>query len=217
MRPAAFFDLDRTLLTANSGSLWVSRERRLGRLTIRQVAEATLMLIAYRLSVVDIEASMRKALAVYRGVAEATLAEWTREWYRAEVAHLVSAGARAALEEHRRRGHPVVLLTSSSPYVAAAVAEHLGLDGWISSRYEVRDGALTGEPLFPLCYGVGKVVHAERYAGEQGIDLGQSFFYSDSYTDLPMLERVGEPRVVNPDLRLRLHARWRRWPILAWR
>jgi HAD superfamily hydrolase (TIGR01490 family) len=216
MRPAAFFDLDRTLITVNSGDLWVKRERRLGRITLRQVAEATVLFIAYRLSVVDIEAAMRKALAVYRGEREERLARWTREWYMEAVAACVSPAARRALDEHRAVGHPLVLLTSSSPYLSAVVAEQLGLDAWISSRYEVHDGLLTGEPMLPICYGAGKVGYAERYAAESDVDLSRSYFYTDSYTDLPMLLRVGEPRVVNPDLRLRLYARWRGWPVLVW-
>jgi HAD superfamily hydrolase (TIGR01490 family) len=217
MRPAAFFDLDRTVITVNSGDLWMKRERRLGRLSLRHVAEGTALFLAYRLSVVDIEAAMRKALAIYRGEREADLRRWTREWYALEVAPCIAPRARRAMAEHRAAGHPLILLTSSSPYLSEIVAEDLGLDGWISSRYEVRDGTMTGEPVLPLCYGAGKVGHADRYAREEGIDLGRSFFYTDSYTDLPMLLAVGEPRVVNPDLRLRLYARWRGWPVLDWR
>jgi HAD superfamily hydrolase (TIGR01490 family) len=217
MRTAAFFDLDRTLLTVNSGDLWMKRERRLGRLSLRQLAEGTLLFLAYRLSVVDIEAAMRRALAVYRGESEENLRRWTREWYDLEVAPCVAAGARQAMAMHRAAGQPLILLTSSSPYLAEIVAEDLGLDGWISSRYEVRAGTLTGEPMLPLCYGPGKVGYADRYASERDIDLDRSFFYTDSFTDLPMLLRVGEPRVVNPDLRLRLYARWRGWPVQDWR
>jgi HAD superfamily hydrolase (TIGR01490 family) len=217
MAIAAFFDLDLTLLTVNSGSLWIRRERRLGRLSLRQVTEGMVLLAGYRLNLVDIEASIRKALAVYRGQAEEAIRAWTKEWYHQEVAHLVSTDARAALEEHREAGHRLVLLTSSSPYVSAAVTEHLGLDAWISSTYEVRDGLLTGEPVLPLCYGPGKVAHAEAYAARERIDLTQSCFYTDSYSDLAMLLCVGQPRAVNPDLRLRLYARWRGWPVLEWR
>ena len=217
MPVAAFFDLDRTLISVNSGRLWISRERRLRRISLRQLAEATVMLVAYRLSLVDMDASMRKALSVYRGEREEVLAAWTREWFDAEVRQWVSEGARRALDEHRAAGHLRVLLTSSSPYVSAIVGEHLELDGWISSRYEVKDGVLTGEPVLPLCYGPGKVTLAEAYAREHDVDLGRSFFYTDSYTDLPMLVRVGEPRVVNPDMRLRLAALRRGWPVLTWR
>jgi len=217
MKKAAFFDLDRTLLLVNSGALWMKRERRAGRITFKQVTEATLMLVEYRLSIIDIEASVRKALAVYKGEQEKNLDLWTREWFEEEVSRCISPGARPVLEEHRAAGHLLILLTSSSPYLSAAVSKHLSLDDWISSSYEVQNGIFTGEPIIPLCYGSGKVAYAEAYARGAGIDLDHCFFYSDSFTDLPMLQRVGEPRVVNPDLRLRLYARWRGWPVLDWR
>jgi len=83
-------------------------------------------------------------------------------------------------------------------------------------QYEVNDGRLTGEVIKPLCYGEGKVHYAEVLAAADGIDLDGSWFYTDSFTDLPMLERVGNPRIVNPDPRLRRLARQRDWPILDW-
>ena len=214
---AAYFDLDGTLLTVNSGRLWMQRERRLGRISRRQSLEATLLFVAYRLSIVDMYAAMHKALAVYRGEREETLARWTRDWYRDEVARHAAPGGRAALEAHRRQGRELVLLTSSSPYEARAASEHLGLDELLSSRYEVAEGLLTGEPVVPLCYGEGKVAYAEEHARRHGVDLARSYFYTDSYTDLPMLLRVGEPRVVNPDARLRWFALRRGWPVLDWR
>jgi len=213
----AFFDLDLTLLTVNSGKLWIQRERRQGRLDILQMLQAGMMLMAYRLGVIDMEAAMRKALVLYRGMPEKQLDQETSQWFQQEVAHRVAPGAWTALQRHRQAGHRLVLLTSTSPYLSAAACRHMDLHHWICSTYEVREGVFTGEPISPICYGRGKVVLAERYAAKAGVDLGRSFFYSDSFTDVPMLERVGRPRVVNPDLRLRFYARRRRWPVLNWR
>jgi phosphoserine phosphatase len=78
-------------------------------------------------------------------------------------------------------------------------------------------GRFTGVYVRPACYGAGKVTRAESFAVEHGIDLRQSYFYSDSYSDLPMLERVGQPRVVNPDPRLRRAAQRRGWSAESWR
>jgi HAD superfamily hydrolase (TIGR01490 family) len=217
MKIAAFFDLDRTLLSVNSGALWVQRERRLGRITYRQLIDATLMLLAYRLSMVNIEVSTRKALSHYKGVREEAMKQWTQEWYDQEIVHQVAPGALDALEEHRSAGHLLILLTTSSPYLARVVAKHLVRDSWISSNYEVKDGTFTGEPVLPICYGAGKVRYAESYARQAEVDLNSSYFYTDSFTDLPMLLRVGQPRVVNPDFRLKWYAHWRGWPILDWK
>lgn len=217
LNTAAFFDLDRTLITVNSGALWVRREYQRGRISHRQMAEAVLVLVGYRLSLLDVEATLRKAIKIYRGVSEELIDRRTHRWYHEEVADKVSAEALAALEHHRQAGHLLVLLTSSSPYVAAAATEHMKLDGWISSHYEIKDGLLTGEPVVPLSYGAGKVPNAEAFALAHDIDLDRSYFYTDSYSDLPMLLRVGEPRVVNPNLRLSLYARLHGWPRLRWR
>lgn len=78
------------------------------------------------------------------------------------------------------------------------------------------EGRLTGRVDRPICYGPGKVEHARRWAADHGIDLGASWFYSDSRSDLPMLEAVGSPEVVNPDPRLGFVARRRGWPIHRW-
>lgn len=216
-KAAAFFDLDLTLLTVNSGHLWMARERRMGRLSLRNTVEAFFKFIAYRLSIIDMEDAMRKALALYVGETEEDLDRWTREWYEDEVAHTVAPGAHQVLQHHRDRGHPLVLHTSSSLYLSRVVSKQLDLDDYICSRYEVgADGRFTGEPVFPLCYGAGKVTLAERWAAEAGVDLSRSYFYSDSYTDLPMLQRVGQPRVVNPDMRLKRYARKRGWTVLDW-
>ena len=216
MPAAAFFDLDGTLLTANSGGLWMRRERRLGRLSLWQVIEGTLYLFAYRFHALDMEQVTVRALRTVKGEQEETVRQWTVAWFYDEVVPHEAPGARAALAAHRDRGDRLVLLTSASRYESEAATDFFGLDDFLCTRYEVRDGLFTGDIIRPLCYGAGKVAHAERYAEEHGLDLAESTFYTDSFSDIPMLRRVGHPRVVRPDLRLRLTARLNRWPILDW-
>ena len=93
---------------------------------------------------------------------------------------------------------------------SSRLAAHLGIEHAICTRLHVADGIFDGTHMRPACYGAGKVHWAEAFAREHGVDLASSFFYTDSYSDLPMLERVGVQRVVNPDTRLRRHAqaRW---------
>ena len=217
MRTAAFFDLDGTLLTVNSANLWVRRERRLGRLRLGQLAQATLMLAGYRLGFLDMEGALRAALSTLRDVGEDDIRRQTREWWRDEVRPFIARGAKEVLAGHRARGDALVLLTSSSLYASEMAHADFGLDAVLCQRYEVREGRFTGEPLRPICYGAGKVEVAESWARDNGVDLSASAFYSDSLTDLPMLERVGHPFVVNPDPRLRRAARSRGWTILDWR
>jgi HAD superfamily hydrolase (TIGR01490 family) len=216
-RPAAFFDLDGTLLTVNSGRLWLLRERRAGRLRLRQAIRGVVWLALYRMGTIDIERAMSEALSTVRGLPEETLRGWTHEWFRSEVVPFTAPGAAAVIEAHRDAGHPLVLLTSSSPYASEVAVEHFGLDGYLSSHYEVEDGCFTGHFVRPLCFGAGKVARAEEWARGAGVDLDASWFYTDSATDLPMLERVGNPRPVHPDPRLRGIARAKSWPVLDWR
>jgi HAD superfamily hydrolase (TIGR01490 family) len=217
-RTAAFFDLDRTLIDVNSGLLYARHEYRNGRITTRQLLQSALWMGLYHLAVVDIESAYRKALAHYRGERASTLLQRTREWFESDVAHRLQPGGRAAIDEHRRLGHLAVLLTSSSPYLSETVTAAWGLDAWIANRFPTDgQGALLGGLEPPFCYGQGKVLRAERWAAEHEVDLAGSYFYTDSYSDLPMLDRVGHPRVVQPDPRLRRLARQRGWAVLDWK
>lgn len=216
MPAAAFFDLDGTLLTVNSARLWLRRERRRGRVSAWQLARALVMLGSYRVGILDMEAALRAGLRPIRGVSEEQIRAETRAWWEEDVRPFIAPGARSVLDRHRAAGDLLVLLTSSSRYAAEMARAEFGLEHTLFQVYEVRDGCLTGEPVLPVCYGPGKVAVAERWAREHDVDLASSSFYSDSSTDLPMLERVGHPFVVGPDPRLRRVARSRGWPILDW-
>lgn len=215
-RIAAYFDLDGTLLSVNSATLWLKREWRHRRISAWQVVRGVAFLMAYRVGIVDIENATREALATARGLEEDVVRGWTEEWFEKEVTPHAAPGGWPTVEAHREKGHVLVLLTSASSYEAEMAMRHFGMDHWISSSYEVKDGLFTGEPELPLCYGAGKIHHAEAHARKASIDVTSSFFYTDSFTDLPMLERVENPRVVNPDLRLQRLARRRGWPVLDW-
>lgn len=215
-RTAAFFDLDGTLLSVNSGQLWARQQWREGRLNLWQMGQAIFYMSAYTLGAIDMTRAMRAGLKTVVDRPEQEVRRWTERWYQQEVRPLAAPGAFAAVEDHRRRGHRLVLLTSSSPYEAEAARRHFALDDALSTIYETRQGRFTGELVLPLCFAEGKVIFAERYASRHQIDLETSFFYTDSITDLPMLERVGHPRVVQPDPRLKREAGRRRWQVLDW-
>lgn len=218
MHGAAFFDLDRTLIEVNSGYLYAKSERQAGRISAQQFMVSSFYIMLYYFSLVDIEAAYRKAATYYKGVSEEELNERTREWFDAEVASLLLPGAKAALEAHRQAGQPLVLLTSSSSYVCERAVETWNLDDWLANHFGVNeDGLLTGEVQSPLCYGEGKVLYAEQWSEKHNIRLEDSYFYTDSYSDRSMLYRVGHPRVVNPDPRLKRLAQKESWPIHDWK
>lgn len=212
----AFFDLDRTLLSINSGSGWVRSEYADGFITRWQLVRATVWLARYHLGLARMEQVLRDAIAAYAGHPEDELRERTRLFYERDVHHRVRPGALTALREHRAAGDRLVLLTTSSNYLSELVGAQLDLDDWLCSRFAIDDaGRLTGEPTV-LCFGPHKVRLAEAYARERGIALDDCAFYSDSITDAPMLEAVGRPVVVEPDPRLRRLARARGWAVEDW-
>jgi HAD superfamily hydrolase (TIGR01490 family) len=118
------------------------------------------------------------------------------------------------IESHRAQGHLVALLSSSTPYLATPLAEDLGIEHLLVSRLVIENGRFTGDVHRPICYGAGKIHWARRFAEEHDVDLAASWFYTDSVTDLPMLELVGHPEIVNPDPRLRREAKRRGWNIM---
>ncbi len=149
------------------------------------------------------------------GDSEADMIAKCEIWHRDHVAPFVAPAARVAVERHRQQGDLVVLATGSTAYAALPVARDVGIEHVLSSELEVVSGAFTGKPR-ALCFGRHKVVLAEQWAAAHGVDLAASYFYSDSYNDLPMLERVGTAIAVNPDARLARHAKQRGWPTARW-
>lgn len=213
----AFFDLDLTILARNSGTLWVKSELRTGHITRWQALKAFAWLTRYHLGFARLEDALLESISSLAGKLEKDVLARTRAFYEAEVRPLVRPGAQAAIERHRAQGDLLWLLTSSSNYLSEAVAAQLSLHGALCNRFEVdATGRYTGQPAGALCYGPGKVEVAKAFAKEKGVPLAECAFYSDSTSDLPMLEAVGHPVAVNPDPRLRRIALRRKWPVEDW-
>jgi HAD superfamily hydrolase (TIGR01490 family) len=212
---AAFFDMDNTLLRVETGMSWVRFLYRRGELPPRMLAKAIYWSALYKLAVLDMDAVFSKLTLALRGDSEHEMIAKCEIWYRDHVASEVAPAALVALEHHRQAGHVVVLATGSTQYAARPVARGVGIDHVLSSQLEVEGGTFTGRTA-ALCFGRHKVALAETWAAQHGVDLGASYFYSDSFNDLPMLERVGTAVAINPDARLRRHARKRGWPTRQW-
>lgn len=213
----AFFDLDRTLISRNSATLWLRSELANGRLSRLRALHAFTYVVRYSLGLVDIEDAIRRSVTTIAGQNEAEMAGRAVDFYGHFIRPIFRPGGRAALDAHRAAGDRLVLLTSSSNYVAEQVVRDLALDDFLCSRFEVdADGRYTGRLIEPLCYGRGKVELARRCADINGVGLASCAFYTDSIADLPMLEAVGEPAAVHPDPKLRRVARQRGWPVLDW-
>jgi HAD superfamily hydrolase (TIGR01490 family) len=213
---AALFDVDRTLVTVNTARLYVRWRLSLNQASLLDYARMTHVLFQYALGTLDVDKAARVAFQAVRGQDEALLRDECLAWYRRVVRPYISSHGRREVERARGEGQLVALLSASTPYLTEPLAEDLGIEHVICTRLEVADGVFTGAWEPPLCYGPGKVERARVWAAEHGVDLSRSTFYTDSISDLPMLEAVGTPRVINPDPRLRLLALRRRYPVESW-
>lgn len=211
----AFVDLDRTLIDVNSGRLWMRHEWKAGHLGWRDAALASWWLFRYALGDDDLVHALDRAASVYAGRSEADLAARIDAWFDADVAPRARPGALAAIQGHREAGDRVVLATSASQFAAQRARTTWGLDDAISTRIEVREGVVTGG-IAQYGFGRHKLDACAAWASANGVDLGACSFYTDSFSDLTLLEAVGRPVVVHPDRRLARVARSRGWPVVDW-
>lgn len=217
MPRAALFDLDRTLVRKETASLYVRYQRERGEATAQDALQVFYWVLQYTAGVIDAPEVAARALQRLRGVPEVVLASRCDDWYRTHVERYVCDEARRAVEHHRAKGHVLAVVTGATVYVTRPVARALGIPHLVTSELEVDDeGCFTGRFVPPLCYAEGKIARIRDLSKEQGFSLSEATFYSDSYTDLPLLERVAEPVCVNPDFRLRRVARARGWRIERW-
>ncbi len=217
MARAALFDLDRTLVRRETATLYVRWQREVGKATTRDLLRTMYWVAQYTLGILDAPAVAKRAVATLEGKPESEMIEECEAWFRSHVLPHVADEGRRAVERHRKAGDLVAIVTGATPYVARPLARMLEIDHVVASELEVDErGLFTGRPIEPLCYGTGKVTRTERLAEEHDFALTEAVFYTDSLTDLPLLERVGERVIVNPDPRLRRLAKTRGWPVERW-
>ncbi|WP_181788969.1 HAD family hydrolase [Streptomyces phytophilus] len=216
-RTAAFFDLDKTVI-AKSSTLTFSRSFYHGGLINRRaVLRSAYSQFVYLLGGADHEQTERM---------RAYLSDLCRGWNVAQVSDIVAETlhelidpiiydeAASLIEHHHLAGRDVVIVSSSGAEVVEPIGELLGADRTIATRMVVEDGHYTGEIDY-YAYGPAKAEAVRELAAAEGYDLARSYAYSDSITDVPLLETVGHPHAVNPDRALRREAEQRDWPVLS--
>ena len=210
---AAFFDLDRTLLGGASGPVISNALRKVGVLPDRPIPGESLL---YR--VFDTVGETLPAMLLTRQAARVA-SGWNRslvseagEIVAGKLLEVVQPFGRLLIKEHQDAGRPVVLATTSPYDLVAPLARLLGMDDVIATRYGERDGAYDGTIVGDFVWGPGKLSAVRSWAMSNGVNLANSFAYSDSVFDSPLLNAVGNPVAINPDPRLRLVAAIRRWP-----
>jgi HAD superfamily hydrolase (TIGR01490 family) len=211
---AALFDMDKTLLDTTSGMLYARFQYRTGQMGRLQLARVMWWGFLSRMGMLDMQDMIPKLVADAAGEDEVELRQQSDQWFVQDVLPHLTERGRQCVAEHQDQGHIMAIVSGSTQYVVGPLATYLGIPGrYVCTHLESEDGQLTGRVVEPVCLGPGKVVWAERFAAEYGVDLTASYFYTDSVSDLPLLERVGHPAAVNPDPRLKRLARRRGWPI----
>jgi HAD superfamily hydrolase (TIGR01490 family) len=213
---AAFFDLDRTLLRRSSALALAGSFRERGLISRWQLVRAVLWQFLFALRGASHEAVRRgaeDALIVLRGSTPEELRSLVADALEPVLRPLVYAEPLHLVEQHKQRGEPVYIVSATLQEIVQAIADDLGFDGALGTVCEVRDGVYTGRAVRAL-HAANKAEGVRELAAAEGFDLAECTAYSDSHTDIPFLEAVGHPVVVNPDGELRRIAAVRGWPVL---
>jgi HAD superfamily hydrolase (TIGR01490 family) len=212
-RIGAFFDMDKTLIAENSGSLYMKHRYEQGEIGGWELAKGLGAYLRYKVGLLDIRAWTQDMMFQFRGESERALAREAKEWLHEKVVGTIYPEAREIVRKHQEDGHVVAIVSGATKFVVAPLAAHLGIKHFLYTRLETERGRFTGRVIDPICFEEGKIYWLQQLVDEQGIDLARSYFYTDSITDLPVLELVGHPVVTNPDPLLYREAVRRRWPV----
>lgn len=218
---AAFFDVDNTIMQGASIYHFARGLHRRDFFTTGDIAKAAWQQVYFRLAGVEdpehIAKARSSALAFIAGHSVRELEEVGEQIFDEHMAHKIWPGTRALAQQHLDAGQCVWLVTAAPIEIAAVIARRLGLTGALGTVAEHVDGVYTGELVGELLHGEGKAVAVTAIAEREGLDLARCFAYSDSHNDLPMLSLVGHPCAINPDPKLRSHAKDQGWDVRDYR
>jgi HAD superfamily hydrolase (TIGR01490 family) len=211
------FDLDNTLLAGDSDFEWAQFLIEQGVLD-REVYEARNQTFydQYKAGTLDIFEFLNFQLKPLSRHPRRVLDDWHRRFMLGKILPMIRPNARALVAQHR--GDLCIVITATNSFVTAPIAREFGIEHLIATEPEMHDGEFTGNVTGTPCFREGKVHRLEAWLAARGQTLASfaaSWFYSDSFNDLPLLDSVTHPVAVDPDARLRAHAAARQWPIIS--
>jgi HAD superfamily hydrolase (TIGR01490 family) len=214
----AIFDLDNTLLGGDSDYLW-------GRFLVEQglvdgvyyERENRRYYEEYKAGTLDIHEFLRFSLKPLAAHEMATLQQWHRRFMAEKIAPIMLPRAATLLESHRAAGDYLLIITATNSFVTAPIAAALGVDHLLATEPALVNGRYSGEVEGTPCFQQGKVVRLNEWLAQSGHNLADSWFYSDSHNDLPLLELVTHPVAVDADETLSGLAEARGWPQISLR
>lgn len=211
MTITAFFDLDYTLVDASSGLLYLKEAIKQRRVPLWVVG---LTAMQYQFRWLDFGQAHCRLIKYIGRHGQQEAAQFFAEWLPRRLFPRVTPAARAKIAWHQQQEHRVVILSASIAEIVRPVAEYLGLgQDYLCTHLAVKHNHYTGQLDGPVCYGPGKVYWARQWLNQNQAHLSDSYFYTDSSSDVPLLELVGHPSPVNPSRKLAKIAAAKGWPI----
>lgn len=214
----ALFDLDNTLLAGDSDHAWGEFLCQRGLVDPESYrARNDAFYQDYLSGELDVEAYQNFCQELLGRSDMAQLQQWHTEFMRDHIEPIMLAKGAALVRRHYEAGDRVVIITATNRFITGPIAARLGVDTLLATECEMQDGRYTGRLTDVPCFQEGKVTRIERWLQENDQSLDDSYFYSDSRNDLPLLERVSHPVAVDPDPTLREIAQQRGWDIISLR
>jgi len=212
----AFFDLDHTILNDSSGKILGIQAFINNIFKKRYMFEAAFISAAYKFNLMDPEKILIKMGKWLRGQQEEKIVDFMNTMFNKVMKQAIRQKAHKEIEYHKKNNALTVILSASTSQICEPVKNHLGFDDMICTILEVINGRFTGYPKGRYCYGEEKLVRSINYCKKYNLTLENAWFYTDSYSDIPMLNAVGHPVCVSPDNKLRRFAQSKGWDIERW-
>lgn len=216
----AIFDLDNTLIAGDSDHAWGQFLIEQGRVDADAYKQANDQFYQdYCAGTLDIQAYLRFALAPLKKLDRDELRRLHAQFMTDKIAAMSLSKAKTLIDQHKQKGDVLLVITATNEFVTAPIVKALGIDNLLASGVEQVDGHYTGEPEGIPCFAEGKVQRLKQWLDEQdeSVRALDTYFYSDSRNDLPLLEQVDYPVAVDPDPTLAEVAKTRGWTILSLR
>jgi len=211
----AIFDLDNTLLNGDSDALWGQFIATHGHVDGEEYAKENLRFYEeYKAGTLDIFEFLSFSLQPLSQLSMGELAELHQKFMQQCILPIISPQARELVEKHRKLGHVLLIITATNSFITAPIAKELGINNLLATEAEIINNQYTGKVSGTPCFQEGKVVRLNEWLDQTGYNLDNSWFYSDSHNDIPLLEKVSYPIAVDPDEKLTEHASNKGWKIM---
>lgn len=205
--------MDKTLIAENSGSLYMRYRYARGEISGMELLKGLGAYIQYKVGMLDIRNWTKNMMLQFKDSNALELESQARDWFDELVAPTIYPEAEELVRKHQAQDHIVVVVSGATKFVVQPLAERLKIEHMLYTRLEVEGGVFTGRVIEPICFEEGKIYWLQQFIDEHDIDLAKSWFYTDSITDMPLMDIVGHPVAVNPDPLLYRTAVKRRWPV----